>query len=147
MIRFANPSSSVDSLIRSYLFLYENIDRNVAFGLHDMQEILVVNGLISSSGAMGADALLKGSNKDLSRDKSYNQCKMIAELFRLFGWIQSTESALTYCFTPLGDHLAHASKNRRRLIGKCFLGIEFPNDLITGIGHHRLRPCRSARMS
>ena len=121
MQRFANPGSNVDSLTNAFLFLYENIEAEQAFQLYDMQEILVPNGYISSSGAVGIEALLRGANSDRSRDTSYNQCKMYAELFRLLGWIQSTSSALLYCFTPLGKQLANATRNSRGLVSECLL--------------------------
>ena len=139
MHRFPNPSSAVDTIINCFNVLYENIDRDEAFGLFDMQEILVSNGLISSSGATGIRALLKGSNKDLSRDKSYNQCKMFAEIYRFLGWIQSYETALNFTFTQLGDHVASAV-DEKPLVEICFLGIEFPNQLIEVSGSYSIRP-------
>jgi hypothetical protein len=142
MHRFPNPSSAVDTIINCFNVLYENIDRDEAFGLFDMQEILVSNGLISSSGATGIRALLKGSNKDLSRDKSYNQCKMFAEIYRFLGWIQSYESALNFTFTQLGDHVASAV-DEKPLVEMCFLGIEFPNELIEVSGNYSIRPFAS----
>lgn len=142
MHRFPNPSSAVDTIINCFNVLYENIDRDEAFGLFDMQEILVSNGLISSSGATGIRALLKGSNKDLSRDKSYNQCKMFAEIYRFLGWIQSYETALNFTFTQLGDHIASAV-DEKPLVEICFLGIEFPNQLIEVSGSYSIRPFAS----
>ncbi len=140
MQRFANPGSNVDSLTNAFLFLYENIEAEQAFQLYDMQELLVPNGYISSSGAIGIEALLRGANSDPSRDTSYNQCKMYAELFRLLGWIQSTSSALLYCFTPLGKQLANATRNSRGLVSECLLGIEFPTGVMEVDGNRKLRP-------
>lgn len=140
MHRFPNPGSSLENIINCFVFLYENIDRDEIFSLHDMQEILVTNGLVSSSGTIGADALLRGASKDLSRDKSYNQCKMYAEIYRVLGWIQSGSKALLYNFTILGDHVAHATTNRKNLIENCFIGISYPNDVITVNGKHQIRP-------
>ncbi|MGX5174910.1 hypothetical protein ACUR5C_12885 [Aliikangiella sp. IMCC44653] len=140
MHRFPNPGSALDNLINCFTFLYQNISREQVFDLHDMQELLVSNGLISSSGTMGVEALLKGASKDLSRDKSYNQCKMYAELYRVLGWIQSGEKALWYNFTLLGDHIATASVERLSLVEQCFIGMEFPNDVIDVNGNYVIRP-------
>ncbi len=143
MHRFPNPGSNIDNLIKCFELLYENINRDVLFGLHDMQEILVVNGLISSSGTMGAEALLRGANVDLSRDRSYNQCKMYAEIYRSLGWMQSAERALDYCFTFLGDHIATAQVDSKALIEECFIGIEFPNKALAVNGANNIRPFAS----
>ncbi|WP_372995648.1 hypothetical protein [Marinobacter sp.] len=140
MLRFPNPGSDLDNIVQCFMFLYENIERSEYFSIHDMQELLVPNGLISSSGAVGTEALLKGSNKDLSRDKSYNQCKMYAEIYRMLGWFQSGKKALIYNFTLLGDHIAHATTNQKVLIGYCFLGISYPNEVLSVNGQHHLRP-------
>lgn len=140
MLRFPNPGSALDNLINCYLFLYRNIKREEIFDLHDMQELLVPNGLISSSGAMGIEALLRGASKDLSRDKSYNQCKMYAELYRTLGWIQSGEKALWYNFTLLGDYIAQGISDSKRLIEECFLGMEYPNRVLNVVGTHEIRP-------
>ena len=139
MHRFPNPGSTLDNIVNIFVFIYENIDRNNIFNLHDMQEILVLNGLISSSGNIGIEALLGGSNKDLSRDKTYNQCKMYAEIYRSLGWIQSGEKALLYNFTLLGDHVVRAT-NRTPIISKCFLGMAFPNEVLAVKGDYELRP-------
>ncbi|MDP2716486.1 hypothetical protein [Rheinheimera sp.] len=140
MLRFPNPGSALDNLVNCYLFLYRNINRNEVFDLHDMQELLVSNGLISSSGAMGIEALLRGASKDLSRDKSYNQCKMYAELYRTLGWIQSGDKALWYNFTLLGDYIAQGVADSKRLIEECFLGMEYPNRVLSVNGTHEIRP-------
>jgi len=140
MHRFPNPGSNLKNIINCFLYIYEHIDRNETFGLHDMQELLVLNGLISSSGNVGIEALLGGSNKDLSRDKTYNQCKMYAEIYRALGLIQSGEKALLYNFTLLGDHLANATLNRDPLIAICFIGMVFPNEVLASKGNYQLRP-------
>lgn len=140
MHRFPNPGSAIDNLINCFTFLYQNIGRDQIFDLHDMQELLVSNGLISSSGTMGIEALLRGASKNLSRDRSYNQCKMYAELYRVLGWIQSGDKALLYNFTLLGDHIATASTERLPLVEKCFIGMEFPNEVIEVNGSHKIRP-------
>lgn len=140
MHRFPNPGSSLDNTINCFIFLYQKIDREEIFDLHDMQELLVSNGLISSSGVMGIEALLRGASKDLSRDRSYNQCKMYAELYRSLGWIQSNEKALWYNFTLQGDHIANATINRKKIVEQCFLGMEYPTSLIDVKGSYIIRP-------
>lgn len=140
MHRFPNPGSNLSNIINCFLYIYEHIDRNEVFGLHDMQELLVLNGLISSSGNVGVEALLGGSNKDLSRDKTYNQCKMYAEIYRSLGLMQSGDKALIYNFTLLGDHLARANVDRNPIITKCFIGMVFPNEVLASKGDYQLRP-------
>jgi len=140
MHRFPNPGSDINNFINCFTFLYQNIKRDEIFDLHDMQELLVSNGLINSSGAVGIEALLRGANKDLSRDKSYNQCKMYAELYRSLGWIQSNGKALWYNFTLLGDHIANATIDRKKIVEQCFLGMEYPTSLIDVNGSYIIRP-------
>lgn len=140
MHRFPNPGSNLDNFLNCFNFLYKNIHREEVFNLHDMQELLVSNGLISSSGTMGIEALLKGASKDLSRDNTYNQCKMYAELYRTMGWIQSGEKSLLYNFTLLGDHIAVANIDVRPLVESCFIGMQFPNKVIEVVGQGNLRP-------
>lgn len=140
MHRFPNAISDLNSLKTAFKFLHENIKTDLIFDLMDMRNILVTTGIISSSGSIGAEALERGSNKDLSRDKPYNQSKMYAEAFRALGWIQSTkDKALQYSFTLMGDNLI-ASNFNKSLIENCFIGMEFPNDKIDVKGKGRLKP-------
>lgn len=140
MHRFPNAISDLHTLKNAFKFLHKNIGSGLVFDLMDMRDILVKSGLISSSGSIGSEALIRGTNKDLSRDKSFNQCKMYAESYRALGWIQSSkDKALKYSFTLLGDNLV-ASEFNESLIEKCFIGMEFPNEKIDVKGKGRLKP-------
>ena len=131
MHRFANPGSDLSSIVKMFSFLHENIEVEEYFDIPAMQHILVNAGYITSSGTVGLAALEKGANTDTSRDKTYNQCKMYAEIYRTLGWIQSHENrSLDYTFTLLG-HYVVANINNSFLLEECFIGIELPNKVIS----------------
>ena len=131
MIRFPNPGSDIPTLIRIFQVLYSYLEHNQPFSLDDMSKTLTQANLASSSGYMGEEALSRSTRKDRSRDPLYNQSKMYAEVYRVLGWIQSTEeSRLKYHFTLLGEHMAVAKNNPYPLFCQCLLGINYPNKII-----------------
>lgn len=131
MIRFPNPGSDIPTLIRIFQVLYSYLEHKQPFSLDDMSKTLTHANLASSSGYMGEEALSRSTRKDRSRDPLYNQSKMYAEVYRILGWIQSTEeSRLKYHFTFLGEHMAVAKNNPYPLFCQCLLGINYPNKII-----------------
>ena len=141
MIRFANPGSDISGFTRIFQALVEALEDRQPFSLDDISEALVSNGLATSSGFMGAEALRRSTRKDRSRDPLYNQSKMYSELFRLLGWIHPTEeSRLDFRFTWLGQHVREAGTEAKMLVAECVLGIAFPNEVVKAKGEYKLRP-------
>lgn len=138
MYRFPNPGSDINSLINLFNYLNDKVSSKNYFDLFDMKEILVLGGFIASSGSVGEEALKRGSNKDLSRDRSYNQCKMYAETFRILGWVQSYEKATDYIITPLGQDFCK-SRYQKLFFESCIIGIQTPNNIIETKGDFNQR--------
>ena len=66
---------------------------------------------------------------------------MYTELFRILGWVRSTEdSALTFTFTLLGEQVVEAGRYWRPLLGETVLGIAYPSHAINTRGHQAIRP-------
>jgi len=140
MHRFPNPGSDIKNSISCLRFVMDNIEDGEYFDLFDMQEILVLNGFISSSGTTGLQALLKGSNKDRSKDTTYNQCKMYAEIYRALGWISSVDKALDYHVSLFGHHVLNSKVKPQNIFEHSLLGIENPNGILKINRNYRLRP-------
>jgi len=148
MIRFANPGSDIDGIIRIYCELFEALNQTSPFDLDDMSLTLVQRNLATSSGYMGERALEYSTREDRSRDPLYNQSKMYSEIFKLLGWIHPLEdSALTFTFTYLGAHAASAKKDPKALLLESILGITFPNPILDSQGDYKLRPFASILLS
>lgn len=140
MHRFPNPGSDIKNSIESLKFLMDNIDDDQFFDLYDMKELLVLNGFISSSGATGLQALRKSENIDRSRDQTFNQCKMYAEIYRALGWISSVDKALDYHISLFGRHVLGSKLKPQVVFEYCLLGIENPNGILKIDRKYRLRP-------
>ena len=66
---------------------------------------------------------------------------MYAELFRLLGWLHSTQdSALLYTFTLLGEQVVQAGRNWQPLLRETVLGIAYPNHVIANRSDQSIRP-------
>ena len=141
MIRFPNPGSDIDSFIGIYLALFESLQDQSTFSLDDMSKVMIDRNLVTSSGYMGEEALIRSYRKDRSRDRLYNQSKMYSELFKVLGWIHPMQdSALVFLFTYLGAHVPVVKNNPSELFRQCILGIAYPNEILNVRGNHILRP-------
>lgn len=140
MHRFPNPGSDIKNCIESLRFMMDNIGDGEYFDLFDMKELLVLNGFVSSSGATGQQALQKSDNVDRSRDQTYNQCKMYAEIYRALGWISSANKALDYHVSAFGRHVLNSKAKSQKIFEHSLLGIENPNDILQIDRKYRLRP-------
>ena len=66
---------------------------------------------------------------------------MYAELFRVLGWLHSTEdTALKYTFTLLGEQIVEAGPYWQSLLGETVLGIAYPNHVISNRSGQIIRP-------
>ncbi|WNC14355.1 hypothetical protein [Brevibacillus brevis] len=141
MQRFPNPGSDIPTFIRIFQILHSYLKNNGSFSLDDMSSTLTYTNLASSSGYMGEQALRLSTRNDRSRDPLYNQSKMYAELYRILGWIQSTEEkTLEFSFTYLGEHMASAKSNPLPLFQESLLGINYPNEVISVKSDNKIRP-------
>lgn len=132
MIRFPNPGSDINQMINIFKLLYANLANAESFDLNNMADVMVSGNVASSSGYIGALALEKSyERKDTSRNPLYNQAKMYAEVYRLLGWIVSSEdAALRFNFTFLGIHVASAGDSSGKLFEQCLLGVNYPNKIL-----------------
>lgn len=140
MHRFPNPGSDIKNSIESLRFLMDNIEDTEFFDLLDMKELLVLNGFVSSSGSTGQQALQRSHNVDRSRDQTYNQCKMYAEIYRGLGWISSVDKALDYQISLFGRHVLNSKVKAQKIFEHSLLGIENPNGILKIDRNYRLRP-------
>ena len=140
MLRFPNPGSTINNFVEVYGAAFERLYGRV-FNLDSLVEVIVGENLATSSGYMGAEAILRSTRPDRSRDPLYNQLKMYAELFRSLGWIHPTEqSALNFTHTLLGRQVAEAKQHYLPLFRETVLGISYPSHVLGIRGDHELRP-------
>jgi hypothetical protein len=138
MFRFPNPGSDL-GVFTSIFGAIQRALGSHAFGLDDISATMVAEGLASSQGAVGDEALARSTRSDRSRDPLYNQSKMYAELWRQLGWISSVDSALQYGVTRLGAAVASAS-NPKPLVLESLLGIAAPSLALEAKNVRTLRP-------
>lgn len=129
MIRFPNPGSNIDQLKKIFDLIYVNLSKFESFDLNNMAIVMTDENVASSSGYIGTEALERSyQTTDTSRNPLYNQAKMYAEIYRLLGWITSTEkTSLHFNFTYLGAHIAFSGNNFKNLFEQCILGIYYQN--------------------
>lgn len=139
MLRIPNPGSDIDQFIRTFRAIHPRLVDLPEFGLDDMGRAMVDTNTVSSQGAIGAQALLRSTRADRSRDPIYNQAKMYSELYRTLGWMASASQALRFRFTHLGNHLASAA-DPRALTRESFLAMAFPNPGSNVRGEQVVRP-------
>jgi hypothetical protein len=133
-----NPGSDIDTIARIFRELYGDLGGGSTFGLDDITGAMIDRYNVTSQGALGKEALKRSTRPDRSRDPLYNQSKMYAEVYRVFGLITSTDSALTFRFSPLGEHLGIAT-DASGLLKECLLGIAYPNRAVEVKGDHHVR--------
>ena len=105
-----------------------------------MVSITVNEGLASSSGFIGNEAINQSTRKDRSRDPLYNQLKMYSELYRHLGWIKSSpDSSLNFLITPFGIKVAKSNDKMHQFI-LSILCISFPNNSIETKSNFNIKP-------
>lgn len=140
MLRFPNPGSTIDNVVRVYGAAFERLNGRTV-DLDDLVRATVDANLATSSGYMGDEAVARSTRADRSRDQLYNQLKMYAELFRILGWLHPTpERALNYTFTLVGEQVVAAGRDFLPLLEECVLGIVYPTPMLTVKGDFDLRP-------
>ena len=131
MIRFRNPSSSLETMLASFDQLYDELKGKDYFDNDDIALVLAKANLMASSGFTGDTALSLGANKDRSRDKTYNNAKMFAEIFRLLGLISVVNDVSSnYRFTYIGEHMVAPNADKKAIVEQCILGMNNPNRIM-----------------
>ena len=131
MIRFRNPSSSLETMLASLEQLYAELKDKDFFDNDDIASVLAKANLMASSGFTGDAALSLGANTDRSRDKTYNNAKMFAEIFRLLGLISVVNNVSSnYRFTYIGEHMVVPGADKKALVEQCILGMNNPNKIM-----------------
>ena len=140
MIRFPNPGSDINSLIRIFYEVFEALNSQDFFSLDDMSLTLIKRDLATSCGYIGEEALLLSTRPDRSRDPLYNQSKMYSELFKMLGWIHPLKRKLDFQFTYLGAHVVEAILDPSAILEESALGIVHPNEILNAKVDYQLRP-------
>ena len=146
MIRFPNPGSDINSIVRIFCEIFEVLNSKDFFSLDDISSTLVNRNLVTSHGFMGEKALLRSTRQDRSRDSVYNQSKSYSELFKVLGWIHPLERKLNFQFTYFGAHVVAAKLNQSAklnplaILEESVLGIAYPNEILNVKGNYQLRP-------
>lgn len=116
-----------------------------SFTIDEGVAALIDRRMLSSSGAVGEEALRRSTRQDRSRDPLFNQFKMLSELYRLLGWLHATTAKAHFRCTELGRYVAtYDGDVRRRLIEESLLGIALPSSHSENLGVLNLRPFAKA---
>jgi hypothetical protein len=141
VLRLPNPKGDIDSLVSAYGVLYADLSGREDFDIDDGVATLIANRMLSSSGAVGQEALRRSTREDRSRDPLFNQFKMFSELYRLLGWLHSTSSRARFTCTSFGRYIAEYDGDvRRGLVEEALVGIALPNAHSENLGVENLRP-------
>lgn len=141
VLRFPNAVSDIGKFIETFRLIYSHLKEKEFFTHDDATEVLVNNGLASSSGAIGAEALRRSKRDDRSRDPLYNQHKMYSEVYRMLGWYQPGTQRTNFKFTELSPYVYEVSENvKLNIFLECLLGIAFPNPMVDNRGRNTIRP-------
>lgn len=131
MIRFRNPGSDLDTIVAVFKQLHNELNEKEYFDNIDIANVLSKANLMASSGFTGDKAVELGANINRSRDKTYNNAKMYAEIFRLLGLISIVnDAASNYRFTFIGEHMVTMGADIKLLIEQCVLGMNNPNRIM-----------------
>ena len=118
-------------MLASFEELYNTLKDKEFFDNDDIAVVLAKANLMASSGFTGDAALSLGANKDRSRDKTYNNAKMFAEIYRLLGLISVVNNVSSnYRFTYIGEHMVVPGADKKAIVEQCILGMNNPNKIM-----------------
>jgi hypothetical protein len=143
VLRFPNPGSDLAKMVGTFRLIHDAAQAQEDFDLDFAVRVLIERYQVSSSGAVGEEALRRSTRDDRSLDPLYNQLKMYSELWRMLGWIHPTSSQLRFRTTSLANYLCepgYLSPESRRLVQECLLAITFPNPNTENRGIVNLQP-------
>ena len=139
MIRFPNPGSDIDNIVRIFYEIFDALNSRDFFSPDDISSTLIDRNLVTSHGYVGRKALLRSTRQDKSRDSLYNQSKSYSELFKILGWLHPLERKLNFQFTYFGAHVVEARLNPSAILEESVLGIAYPNEILNVKGNNQLR--------
>ena len=141
VLRFPNPGSDLKRFIRTFSFLYQELNGKVNFTHDDTRDALIKHALVSSSGAIGNEAIIRSTREDRSRDPLYNQLKMYSELYRMLGWLKPGTMNTNFNFTEISQYVAECDEQiQLNIFRECLLSIVFPNPLLENKSGNESRP-------
>lgn len=141
ILRFPNAVSDIGKFIETFCTIYKALNTNQPFSHDDAVRILIQNGLVSSSGAIGNEALKRSTRDDRTRDPLYNQHKMYSEVYRMLGWYLPGTQRTNFKFSDYSYYINEASSEiKKRIFAECLLSIVFPNPNVENRAGNSLRP-------
>lgn len=146
VFRFSNAVSNIDGIISTYKQIYnhfqEQCSKGLCFDHNDVAKFLAENGLASSLGAIGREALERSTRDDKSRDPLYNQSKAYSEMYRMLGWYEPGTMRTNFRLTEYGSYIAETDSKDivRKLFEMNVLHISSPNPMTEVRGGNVLRP-------
>lgn len=141
VFRFSNAVSDIKKFTSTYKTIYSELKDKENFTHDDATNALIKHGLVSSSGAIGLEAVNRSRREDRSRDPLYNQLKMYSEIYRMLGWYEPGTQNTNFNIPDYGQYIFEA--NNQLLIDHFELNvlhIVSPNPLVEIRGRNILRP-------
>jgi hypothetical protein len=139
-LRFPNPGSDIHKFAETFRELYKSLSDQPVVDLDDLVKAGIEKRLASSCGATGEEALERSTRADRSRDPLYNQLKMYSELWRMLGWLHTTDHRLEFRFSDLAEYVM--DKDYIPLLKECLVAICFPNPHVANLGVKNSRPIK-----
>ena len=147
IFRFSNAVSDIDKLIQTYRAIvgeFGSLSEDEYFDHNQAAKFLANNGLASSLGAIGSEAIARSFRaKNTSLNPLFNQHKSYSEFFRMLGWYAPTSKQSHFRISEFGKIIGAPDLTRnvvKKLVEKCVLHIVSPNPLAKVKGGNVLRP-------
>lgn len=147
IFRFSNAVSDIDKLIQTFRSLvveFGELADNDCFDHNQAAKFLAENGLASSLGAIGSEAVARSFGAENSAlNPLYNQHKSYSEFFRMLGWYVPTSKQTNFRISEFGKIIGDPdidSESVKKLVEKCVLHIVSPNPFTNVKGGNVLRP-------
>lgn len=141
VFRFSNAISDIKKFIGTYKIIYSELKDKSDFNHDDARDALIKHGLVSSSGAIGLEAVSRSLRKNRSLDPLYNQLKMYSEIYRMLGWYKPSTNRGNFQFTEISEYIYEAEDQLlKRIFELSTLNIVSPNPLVEVKSGNVLRP-------
>lgn len=141
VLRLPNPKGDIANFTDAFRELYRAFGLATEFSIDDAVEVLIERRMLSSTGAIGDEALRRSTRDDRSRDPLFNQFKMFSELYRLLGWLHVRDARSRFICTQLGRYVVEYRRDgRNRLVEESMIGIALPNPHSENFGVTNARP-------
>ena len=147
IFRFSNAVSDIDKLIQTFRTLvgeFGELADDDCFDHNQAAKFLAENGLASSLGAIGTEAIARSfSAENSALNPLYNQHKSYSEFFRMLGWYVPASKQTNFRISEFGKIIGDPgldSVSVKKLVEKCVLHIASPNPLTNVKGGNVLRP-------